>query len=410
MLALRPRLNLDTAWRGPFTERWPVPSPREWRVSAPQGVTHVEPAPLAMLAAWADEVRDRGGVVHVDSNVTTPYAYRTGLLSALLGSEVPSISLKHHAPPRRVHTQDDKGKAFTDLDADIDIESLGQRAAFSKTLSEAFNNVFEHSSSKRGCVVAGSRFDRSGRVTLAVADRGMGVAAHIRKLHGQLTDEQALLRATEPGVTGTARPGASGSRASYTATNAGLGLFVMRQIAGDSGRFVLISGSHYVASTGSDDLEAEAAEAPWQGTTVCVSYAAQGSDDAVDAVATALSVGIKPNRKTEPFSFQPLSPDNAVRVVMQPTYRGLIEDKRQANHAREHVLLPAIAAGIPVEINLERGQIIAHSCAHALLFEVVRRAGNEARGLVHVRAKTRQIKDVVRLIGHHALQVMEQGS
>ena len=114
-------------------------------------------------------------------------------------------------------------------------------------------------------------------------------------------------------------------------------------------------------------------------------------------VSDAIMLGTPSKNKHERFSFQPLGED-ATRVTLKPTYRGLIEDKEEANQLREEVLLPAIAKGEAVEINLEQGTIIAHSCAHALLYEVIRQAGPDARQLVHVRAKTRQVKEVVRAI------------
>ena len=325
-LTLRDRLDLDAMWEGAFVEGWPAPASAVHFVRATPGTHHYEPAPLTMLSAWADDVRQAGGSVEVDPSLRTPYAYRTGLLSALLDTPIPTNPIRHHASPIRVVEETAKKRAFSHLADGIDVESVGELAAFSKTLSEALNNVFEHAETPLGCVVSASRFDGADRVTLAVADRGCTIPGHIRRRHGHdLSDAAALRRAVEPGVTGTAAPGAK-RKARVTSTNAGLGLFVMRQIAAlTTGRFAVVSGTAGLFGNG-DTVHDIDVLAPWAGTVVCVSYLGRDSDRAVEAVTEAITTGMADDRKRQPFSFDPLAGDG-LRIPVTPTFRGLIEDK-----------------------------------------------------------------------------------
>lgn len=119
-----------------------------------------------------------------------------------------------------------------------DTDSL---AAVQYCISELLRNVLEHSNSPDGAFVTAHRFAKKGphRVTIAVADCGQGIAAHLSSAHPEAAadDVIALGLAMQPGITG-ARPGMYG-----TPENAGAGLFITRCIAkGTGGYFLLASG------------------------------------------------------------------------------------------------------------------------------------------------------------------------
>ncbi|HEX6901530.1 MAG TPA: hypothetical protein VF789_17515 [Thermoanaerobaculia bacterium] len=96
-------------------------------------------------------------------------------------------------------------------------------------------------SSPDGAFVCAHRYTASEphRVTIAVADCGQGIAAHLGRAYPEAAanDEAALGLAMRPGITG-ALAGQYG-----TPDNAGAGLFITRSIAkGSGGYFFLLSG------------------------------------------------------------------------------------------------------------------------------------------------------------------------
>lgn len=137
------------------------------------------------------------------------------------------------------------------LQLDEDPESL---SAVEYCVSELLRNVIEHSGSPDGAFICAHRFTSSEprRVTIAVADCGLGIAQHLGRVHpeAQGNDLVALGLAMRPGITG-ALAGPYG-----TPNNAGAGLFITRSIAkGSGGYFFLYSGNAGYRLRRSDDQD-----------------------------------------------------------------------------------------------------------------------------------------------------------
>lgn len=208
---------------------------------------HVEPIGLAMAAAWGGWCRRRGMPVRVENlGRTADYAARMRLFEHL-GIEYDPGHHEHEeagrfVPLANVRTPSDVTSFIADLSAllhlDDDPESL---AALQYCTSELLRNVLEHSQSPEGAFACAHNYSESGthRVTLAVADCGMGVMRHLGRAYPEVRDNPllALRLAMQPGVTGAAA-GPYGSP-----DNAGAGLFVTRSIAkGTGGYFLIHSG------------------------------------------------------------------------------------------------------------------------------------------------------------------------
>lgn len=160
-----------------------------------------------------------------------------------------TIPLKEHEeagrfmPLRRVSNPSDLNAVIGDVSAllHLDREPDGL-AAIRYCVSELVRNVLEHSQSPEGAYVCAQRYfdTEPKRVTIAVADCGVGIQRHLGKVYPEaLTDGLTALRlAMKPGVTGA-------PRGMYGAPdNAGAGLFITRAIAkATGGYFVLLSGS-----------------------------------------------------------------------------------------------------------------------------------------------------------------------
>jgi len=208
---------------------------------------HTEPFALTMAAAWGARCRGQGLKVSL-KNLTSraKYAARMKLFD-FLGVDPHFVIQEHEeagrfVPIRNIRTPADIRSVIADvsvlLHLDHDQEAL---AAVQYCVSELLRNVLEHSQSPDGGFVCAHYYSKSGlkRVSIAIADCGQGIAAHLAATYPDVRgdDEQALALAMLPGITG-ARPGLYG-----TSENAGAGLFITRCIAkGSGGYFFLMSG------------------------------------------------------------------------------------------------------------------------------------------------------------------------
>jgi anti-sigma regulatory factor (Ser/Thr protein kinase) len=105
-------------------------------------------------------------------------------------------------------------------------------------ITELVRNVLEHAASPVGAVVCAQYYAQIGRLSLGVADLGIGVRGSISQFHHAPDDLAAIQMALRPGVTG-ATPVLGGNE-----QNAGAGLFLTKSIARASRNFfVIYSGS-----------------------------------------------------------------------------------------------------------------------------------------------------------------------
>lgn len=209
---------------------------------------HTEPIALAMAASWGGWCRRRGIPLRVENlGPTADYAARMRLFEHLQIDYNPGRREHEEAgrfvPLSNIRTPRDISALIADLSAllhlDHDPESL---AALQYCTSELLRNVIEHSQSPEGAYACAHNYAGSGthRVSLAVADCGMGIMRHLGRAYPEVVNDpmQALRLAMQPGITG-ALAGPYGPP-----ENAGAGLFVTRSIAkGTGGYFFLLSGT-----------------------------------------------------------------------------------------------------------------------------------------------------------------------
>lgn len=200
-----------------------------------------------MIAAWGAWCQREGMPIDVENlGRQAAYAARMSLFQHLGVDFDPHMVAREEAGRFLPVTQVSDRQALTGVIGDIsallhlDSEPDGL-AAVQYCVSELIRNVLEHSGSTDGAFVCAHRYTKKKphRVTIAVADCGQGVAAHLGRAHPEASadDAVALGLAMQPGVTG-AIPGLYG-----TPDNAGAGLFITRSIAkGTGGYFLIYSG------------------------------------------------------------------------------------------------------------------------------------------------------------------------
>ena len=210
---------------------------------------HMDPMALSMAAAWGGWCQRHGLEVRAD-NISNHanYAARMKLFQHLGVDYVVALAEREEAgrfmPIIQVRTPDELQTVIGNVSAllHLDREPNGL-SAVQYCVSELVRNVLEHSSSPEGAYVCAQRYlkggDKPGRVTIAVADCGEGIAYHLGGAYRQALHDhmRALSLAMWPGITG-ATVGPYG-----TPNNAGAGLFITRAIArATGGYFVLASG------------------------------------------------------------------------------------------------------------------------------------------------------------------------
>lgn len=247
----------------------------------PQGTNcWMAPVALAAFSSWGRELRDHGGSVAYTGEISPSirYAIRMGLFDAL-GITAPPLEEHEEAgrfiPVRNIRTPDDQERFLTDLQPMLHL-ARRNTWAIQLSMSELIRNVLEHSRSKNGAFACAQYHPQKEYVSIGVADAGIGVKQALSTKFETEDDEEALLLALRPGVSGAMAP------MGHPAENAGLGLFVTKSIA-RIGRqeFCIASGTGYykmnrpkqvtISPDPRTDGHRTSSELPhWQGTIVGV--------------------------------------------------------------------------------------------------------------------------------------------
>jgi len=209
---------------------------------------HVEPLALAMIAAWGAWCRRANYPLRVENlGKHAAYAARMKLFQHLGIDFDPGVKEYEESgrflPLTQVRNQEDATAAIANISAMLHLQhDPDSLAAVQFCISELLRNVLEHANSVDGAFVAAHRFAEKGthRVTIAVADCGQGIPAHLARAHAEAATDDAVAigLAMQPGITG-AQAGMYG-----TPDNAGAGLYITRSIAkGTGGYFLLYSGN-----------------------------------------------------------------------------------------------------------------------------------------------------------------------
>lgn len=398
------RLTLNWCTQGDRQAGWFHASDAPVTVIAADPIEHAEPAVLATVAAWGAERARRGLAVEIDDSAKSVYAWRSGLLSALRGGQAPHVPNRRVLPITHVRSEHDIAQVALRLRELLGLDDpTGQAVAY--CVAEVLRNVFEHSSSRVGAWIAAGHFDRTGRITVAVADAGEGIPDHIRRAHrAAIDDVAATTTAVQPYVTGS----------SDRNRNAGLGLHMTRRLAVmTGGGFWVYSGNAVLRDDpvkASDDrhqtqLDARAAQARAPGTTVVLTMYPQGERSLAEALDTARreASGGKAGSKRGFGRFRKAPPPGARVVRVEPDMSTIAQDKDRARIIRTDEILPALAAEQDVWIDLTDVALATQSFMHALLAEPLRKYGAKGLERCSFGCRHQQVKETVRMVVGYVL-------
>jgi anti-sigma regulatory factor (Ser/Thr protein kinase) len=280
-------------------------------ISFHPGYCHMQPWALAAIAAWALEFRKTGGEIRVENAERAQYGWRLGLAD-YLGIDNPMQVTEHEesgrfVPLRTIKTSDDLAELLASLAALLHLSSKPEIAkAVMYAMSEMVRNTLEHSESRHGAVVAAQLYagkaTRNPYVSIAVVDSGVGVRKTIQRNYRVESHRDALLKAIEPGVTGS-------SRELYGASdNAGAGLFITRRFASATQHyFMLASGDAMfrtsIAKRKLRDEHLVKGISFYPGTIVSVEIGIQEGADFTEILSLAREAfGMKMNRRRDELS------------------------------------------------------------------------------------------------------------
>lgn len=277
----------------------------------------VHPIVLSATAALALECRNKNIPIHIGNATPTslPYFVRMGLYE-FLGQTQPLEIQTHEEsgrfiPLRQITSSDQLSEFIRDM---IPLLHASPENAdpIKYVVSELIRNVIEHAHSTVGAIICAQYFKKTKRISIGVADRGIGIANSIRVSHTASDDIAAINLALRPGITGTT------ARIGGTEYNAGAGLFFTRNIAKASQNFFFIhSGSGYFkqltkispvpagqlelfSDPFSDPCTVRKNVANWNGTLVGIDIATEGGADftqLLDEIRTAYSTDVKSRKK-----------------------------------------------------------------------------------------------------------------
>jgi anti-sigma regulatory factor (Ser/Thr protein kinase) len=212
-------------------------------ISSHNRYIHLHPAALAMVACAAATMRNSGRGVEgkVADVASLPYLVRMRLFD-FLGFDAPRKIVEHEEagrfiPITQVRNSAELKKVISDLVPLLHTDPhLADPIRY--VISELVRNVLEHAQSENGAFLCAQCFRDQNRVSIGVADSGVGVFRSIHRSHPVRSPGEALCSALTPGVSGAT------SRIGGNQANAGAGLFFVKSIAKLSHNFlVLYSGT-----------------------------------------------------------------------------------------------------------------------------------------------------------------------
>lgn len=273
----------------------------------------VHPAVLAMTACAGELVKGRRGRTtgEITQIRSLPYLIRMGLFKHL--ELDPQRTIKEHEesgrfiPLTQIRTTSDLRDAITNL---VPLLHAPKQVAdpIRYVFSEMVRNALEHSGSPIGAFVCAQYFKTTERISIGIADAGVGIRESMIRSHKTADDKTAISLALQPGITGVT------SRIGGNEFNAGAGLFFTKSIAALSRNyFVLYSGeSLFKLLKRRDSEEPELHADPrddkhrfvkspaWRGTLVGIDIKVDSGaefSDLLDAIGGAYSIDVKARKK-----------------------------------------------------------------------------------------------------------------
>lgn len=179
-----------------FTNQFDSTDETTLNVSSNQHWISVHPIVISMTVALAEEVRLNGGKIESDSFIakSRPYLLRMGLIDAL--NPTHGLQIEEHESSgrfiqaRKITTSEQLNKFIADM-VPLLHTTPEQAYPIKYVMSELVRNVLEHSQSPIGAIVSAQYFKKTNRISIGVADRGIGIKSAINKSYSTATRQRS---------------------------------------------------------------------------------------------------------------------------------------------------------------------------------------------------------------------------
>lgn len=240
-------------------------------------------------------------------------------------------------------------------------------------------------------------------IQLAVADAGIGIPRSLKRQHPHLTDyRQALERALLPHISGTFREGLTGSF-----ENAGLGLYVISELARKTGGRLLIAttGAALVLESANPEQPAtprflQPPGIGFPGTLAAFELPTDSVHDYHQLIMSILRTAEErtPKRVSSNWLVYESGPPGAIRIVLNPARENTVTAQQISNER----VRPAIIERKAVELDFTGLELCTQSWLHALMYEPVRLAW-ALRVPIHVVGAQPAVREGLRFLETYAL-------
>ena len=373
-------------------------------------VTFTAPWAAALFGAygrWLQDVGDREVDLWLDEETDAGrFLVRAGL-PALLGktgmSQSPGVTSRIF-PLTQIHSSDEIQPCVTSLVNLLAIKDAEISDAIRYSLVELLRNVVQHAASGIGAVVIGNYYPVAGQVNVVVADAGCGIRAALNERYREINDDyKAVKFALQPHVSGTFQRGAYESMAS----NAGLGLFFIKEIATRSGGGLFLGSGTMLA-----DLRGNPDGSPskryftskfrgWRGTLALLQLHLGNIEEFGDLLQRCREIAAEVRRDPSELKLDFIEdvPDLGGTTVVK--VRDFEENVERADSVREDQILPALESDGLVVLDFSGIRAATQSFIHALLYRVFR-DGKDVEISLSIAGADRATQEAIRAVTAYA--------
>jgi anti-sigma regulatory factor (Ser/Thr protein kinase) len=224
---------------GGFITKMSSGNPAQLRFSMYDRYLSVHPFVLALTAAEGAYVSHVGGRTtgKLYDTSSLKYLVRMGLFNFVELTPPTSVA-EHEAagrfiPLTQIRTSDELEEFIVEMIPLLHAAPV-EAGPIKFVMSELVRNVLEHAASPVGALVCAQYYKKTKRLSVGVADRGIGIRASIGRSHPSKSALDAIQLALRPGITGTT------NRFGGNEYNAGAGLFLVKSMAQASRNFFVV--------------------------------------------------------------------------------------------------------------------------------------------------------------------------
>ena len=230
----------NTAFLGnidPFIRTYNPKNNNELVITANKKWISIHPVVLSMIAAKGITIDPKNITCEKLEATSKHYLERMGLFKTLKIES--KIRITEHESAGRfipltiIKNSDELTTFITEMIPLLHREPE-QARPIEYIISELIRNVIEHARTDNGAIVCAQYYKKSNRISIGIADTGVGIRTTITQSHNAPTHLDAIILALTPGITGTT------TKEGGTEYNAGAGLFFTKSIAKVNRDFFII--------------------------------------------------------------------------------------------------------------------------------------------------------------------------